>query len=61
MSRVVLFAAAILLLALAPLALPLFAMTLLTEAVILGLFAMSLDLMVGYTRLVSFEIGRAHV
>ena len=29
-------------------------MTLLTELVILGLFAMSLDLMVGYTRLVSF-------
>ena len=33
---------------------PDFAMTLLTELVILGLFAMSLDLMVGYTRLVSF-------
>jgi branched-chain amino acid transport system permease protein len=29
-------------------------MTLLTEALILGLFAMSLDLMVGYTRLFSF-------
>jgi branched-chain amino acid transport system permease protein len=29
-------------------------MTLLTEALILGLLAMSLDLMVGYTRLVSF-------
>jgi len=29
-------------------------MTLLTEALILGLFAMSLDLMVGYTRLLSF-------
>ena len=38
----------------APLGLPIFAMTLLTELVILGLFAMSLDLMVGYTRLVSF-------
>ncbi len=38
----------------APLGLPPFAMTLLTEAVILGLFAMSLDLMFGYTRLVSF-------
>ena len=35
----------------APAALPPFAMTLLTELVILGLFAMSLDLMVGYTRL----------
>jgi branched-chain amino acid transport system permease protein len=41
-------------LALAPLGLPPFAMTLLTEALILGLFAMSLDLMVGYTRLYSF-------
>jgi len=38
----------------APFGLPVFAMTLLTELVILGLFAMSLDLMVGYTRLVSF-------
>jgi branched-chain amino acid transport system permease protein len=38
----------------APLGLPAFAMTLLTELVILGLFAMSLDLLVGYTRLVSF-------
>ena len=38
----------------ASLGLPVFAMTLLTELVILGLFAMSLDLMVGYTRLVSF-------
>src|SRR5262245_48599177 len=38
----------------APHALPVFALTLLTELVILGLFAMSLDLMVGYTRLVSF-------
>ena len=38
----------------APAGLPAFAMTLLTELVILGLFAMSLDLMVGYTRLVSF-------
>ena len=37
-------------LVLAPLGLPPFAMTLLTEAVILGLFAMSLDLMFGYTR-----------
>ena len=44
----------VLALALAPLGLPPFAMTLLTEALILGLFAMSLDLMFGYTRLVSF-------
>src|SRR6187551_1861902 len=44
----------------APLGLPLFAMTLLTELVILGLFAMSLDLMVGYTRLVSFGHAAAY-
>ena len=47
-------------LVLAPLGLPPFAMTLLTEAVILGLFAMSLDLMFGYTRLVSFGHAAAH-
>jgi branched-chain amino acid transport system permease protein len=47
-------------LALAPLGLPPFAMTLLTEAVILGLFAMSLDLMFGYTRLVSFGHAAAY-
>ena len=45
---------------LAPYALPPFAMTLLTELVILGLFAMSLDLMVGYTRLVSFGHAAAY-
>jgi branched-chain amino acid transport system permease protein len=44
----------------APTALPPFAMTLLTELVILGLFAMSLDLMVGYTRLVSFGHAAAY-
>jgi branched-chain amino acid transport system permease protein len=47
-------------LAAAPLGLPLFAMTLLTEALILGLFAMSLDLMVGYTRLISFGHAAAY-
>jgi branched-chain amino acid transport system permease protein len=47
-------AAVVVLLVAAPFGLPVFAMTLLTELVILGLFAMSLDLMVGYTRLVSF-------
>jgi branched-chain amino acid transport system permease protein len=47
-------------LALAPLGLPLFAMTLLTEALILGLLAMSLDLMVGYTRLISFGHAAAY-
>ena len=40
--------------------LPPFAMTLLTEALILGLFAMSLDLMFGYTRLVSFGHAAAY-
>ena len=52
--------AAVLLLALAPLGLPIYAMTLLTEALILGLFAMSLDLMVGYTRLLSFGHAAAY-
>jgi branched-chain amino acid transport system permease protein len=47
-------------LAAAPFGLPLFAMTLLTEALILGLLAMSLDLMVGYTRLVSFGHAAAY-
>ena len=48
------------LLAAAPLGLPAFMMTLLTEALILGLLAMSLDLMVGYTRLVSFGHAAAY-
>jgi branched-chain amino acid transport system permease protein len=47
-------------LATAPLVLPIFAMTLLTEALILGLLAMSLDLMVGYTRLISFGHAAAY-
>jgi branched-chain amino acid transport system permease protein len=47
-------------LALAPLVFPTYGMTLLTEALILGLFAMSLDLMVGYTRLVSFGHAAAY-
>jgi branched-chain amino acid transport system permease protein len=38
----------------------LFAMTLLTEVLILGLLAMSLDLMVGYTRLISFGHAAAY-
>jgi branched-chain amino acid transport system permease protein len=49
-----------LVLALAPLALPLYTMTLLTEALILGLLAMSLDLMVGYARLISFGHAAAY-
>jgi branched-chain amino acid transport system permease protein len=39
---------------------PAYGMTLLTEALILGLLAMSLDLMVGYTRLVSFGHAAAY-
>jgi branched-chain amino acid transport system permease protein len=52
--------AAAALLALLPLGLPPYAMTLLTEALILGLFAMSLDLMVGYARLISFGHAAAY-
>jgi branched-chain amino acid transport system permease protein len=55
-----LFLAAAALLALLPLGLPPYAMTLLTEALILGLFAMSLDLMVGYARLISFGHAAAY-
>src|SRR5579862_5684549 len=43
-----------------PAVLPNYAMTLLTEALILGLFAMSLDLMVGYARLISFGHAAAY-
>src|SRR6516162_11006204 len=52
--------AATFVLALAPAGLPPYAMTLLTEALILGLFAMSLDLMVGHTRLLSFGHAAAY-
>jgi branched-chain amino acid transport system permease protein len=55
-----LFFAAAIVLAAAPLGLPLFVMTLLTEVLILGLLAMSLDLMVGYTRLISFGHAAAY-
>lgn len=47
-------------LALAPLLFAPYTMTLLTEALILGLFAMSLDLMIGYTRLISFGHAAAY-
>src|SRR5438477_12680620 len=60
LAWIVLAPVLVLLLVLAPLGLPPFAMTLLTEAVILGLFAMSLDLMFGYTRLVSFGHAAAY-
>jgi branched-chain amino acid transport system permease protein len=56
--RVLLIAA--LVLALLPFGLPLYALTLMIEALILGLFAMSLDLMVGYTRLFSFGHAAAY-
>lgn len=51
---------AALFLAILPIGLSAYAMTLLTEALILGLFAMSLDLMVGYTRLFSFGHAAAY-
>jgi len=51
---------AALLLALLPFGLPPYLMTLTTEALILGLFAMSLDLMVGYARLISFGHAAAY-
>jgi len=53
-------AAATTLLAFAPLFFPTYGMTLLTEALVLGLLAMSLDLMVGYARLVSFGHAAAY-
>jgi branched-chain amino acid transport system permease protein len=54
------FVSVAIILAAAPFGLPLFAMTLLTEALILGLLAMSLDLMVGYTKLISFGHAAAY-
>jgi branched-chain amino acid transport system permease protein len=58
-GRLVLVAVILALCAAAPLASP-FTLTLLTEALIFGLFAMSLDLMVGYTRLYSFGHAAAY-
>jgi branched-chain amino acid transport system permease protein len=58
-GRIVLAAAVALMCASAPL-LPPFTLTLLTEGLIFGLFAMSLDLMVGYTRLYSFGHAAAY-
>jgi branched-chain amino acid transport system permease protein len=59
MGRLILAAVVVLLCALAPL-IPPYTLTLLTEALIFGLFAMSLDLMVGYTRLYSFGHAAAY-
>lgn len=46
--------------ALLPFGLPVYLLTVLTEGLIFGLFAMSLDLMVGYTRLYSFGHAAAY-
>ena len=59
MPRLILVAVVVLLCALAPLT-PSYTLTLITEALIFGLFAMSLDLMVGYTRLYSFGHAAAY-
>ena len=59
-GRTLLAAGVVAALVAAPLGLPVYATTLLTEMLILGLFAMSLDLMVGYTRLVSFGHAAAY-
>src|ERR1039458_2223120 len=48
------------LLCIIPLLVPTFTLTLIIEALIFGLFAMSLDLMVGYTRLHSFGHAAAY-
>lgn len=58
-SMRILIAVAILM-ALLPFGLPPYAMTLATEALILGICAMSLDLMVGYARLISFGHAAAY-
>ena len=54
------FLAVVVLMVLAPFGLPIYLVTLLTEALILAIFAMSLDLMVGYTRLFSFGHAAAY-
>lgn len=46
--------------ALLPFVLPAYSLTIVVEALIFGLFAMSLDLMVGYTRLISFGHAAAY-
>jgi branched-chain amino acid transport system permease protein len=59
MPRLIFVAIVGLLCALAPVMQP-YTLTLITEALIFGLFAMSLDLMVGYTRLYSFGHAAAY-
>ena len=46
--------------AVAPLVLPIYMVNILTEALIFGLFAMSLDLMIGFTKLESFGHAAAY-
>src|ERR1043166_5308384 len=58
-GRIIFAAVVVALCAAAPIPSP-FTLTLLTEALIFGLFAMSLDLMVGYTRLYSFGHAAAY-
>jgi branched-chain amino acid transport system permease protein len=54
------FVAVVILLLASTFVLPPFAVTLLSEVCILGLFAMSLDLMVGYAKLISFGHAGAY-
>jgi branched-chain amino acid transport system permease protein len=54
------FAAATIACALLPLLVPQYSLTILIEALIFGLFAMSLDLLVGYCRLYSFGHAAAY-
>lgn len=55
-----LLAVTVALMSVVPLIVPSFTLTLIIEALIFGLFAMSLDLMVGYTRLYSFGHAAAY-
>jgi branched-chain amino acid transport system permease protein len=54
------FAAALAGAALLPFVVPAYSLTVIIEALIFGLFAMSLDLMVGYARLISFGHAAAY-
>lgn len=54
------FLTVVLIVAVLPWILPTYLVTLVTEALIMGLFAMSLDVMVGYTRLYSFGHAAAY-
>jgi branched-chain amino acid transport system permease protein len=60
MRRRLAAAVTVALLCLVPLVVPSFTLTLIIEALIFGLLAMSLDLMVGYTRLYSFGHAAAY-